>query len=153
MFPHGKNLNCNRSIHGLYLSAWVTKLCIPVYLEYESTWAVNIHSITCRCSDIACKGRCNRPLEGDFVCCMWLHCSLHLVTLRFLQVGDSCERRRYVPPKRRFLQDPRGVTSQNTSFFMVTVVKTSTLAEKSSFAGQPVHRIQFFPSTEKSLFV
>jgi hypothetical protein len=30
-----------------------------------------------------------------------------------------------VPPKRRFLQQPHGVTSQKTSFFIVTAVKTS----------------------------
>jgi hypothetical protein len=28
-----------------------------------------------------------------------------------------------VPPKRRFLQEPRGVTSQITPFFIVTAVK------------------------------
>jgi hypothetical protein len=31
----------------------------------------------------------------------------------------------YIPPKRRFLQQPQGVTSQKTTFFIVTVVKTS----------------------------
>jgi hypothetical protein len=36
-------------------------------------------------------------------------------------------RRRYVPPKRRFLQEPHGVTSQKTTFFIVTAVKTSNL--------------------------
>jgi hypothetical protein len=34
-------------------------------------------------------------------------------------------RRRYVPPKRQFLQEPHGVTSQKTPFFIVTAVKTS----------------------------
>jgi hypothetical protein len=29
--------------------------------------------------------------------------------------------RRYVPPKRRLLQEPRGVTSQKTAFFLTTV--------------------------------
>jgi hypothetical protein len=29
-----------------------------------------------------------------------------------------------VPPKRRFLQEPHGVTSQKTAFFIVTAVKT-----------------------------
>jgi hypothetical protein len=28
-----------------------------------------------------------------------------------------------VPPKRRFLQDPQGITSQKTSFFIATAVK------------------------------
>jgi hypothetical protein len=33
----------------------------------------------------------------------------------------------YVPLKRRFLQEPYGVTSQKTPFFIVTAVKTSNL--------------------------
>jgi hypothetical protein len=36
-------------------------------------------------------------------------------------------RRRQVPPKRRFLQEPHGVTTQKTPFFMVTAVKTTRL--------------------------
>jgi hypothetical protein len=36
-------------------------------------------------------------------------------------------RRRQVPPKRRFLQEPHGVTTQKTPFFIVTAVKTSNL--------------------------
>jgi hypothetical protein len=32
------------------------------------------------------------------------------------------------PPKRRFLQEPHGVTSQKAPFFIVTAVKTSNLA-------------------------
>jgi hypothetical protein len=32
-----------------------------------------------------------------------------------------------VPPKRRFLQEPHGVTTQKTPFFVVTAVKTSNL--------------------------
>jgi hypothetical protein len=39
----------------------------------------------------------------------------------------SSLRRRRVRPKRRFLQQPHGVTSQKTAFFVVTVVKTSNL--------------------------
>jgi hypothetical protein len=35
--------------------------------------------------------------------------------------------RRYVPPKRRFTQDLHDATSQKTTFFIVTVVKTSNL--------------------------
>jgi hypothetical protein len=35
--------------------------------------------------------------------------------------------RRYVPPKRQFLQEPHSVTSQKTVFFTVTAVKTSNL--------------------------
>jgi hypothetical protein len=36
-------------------------------------------------------------------------------------------RRRYVPPKRRLLQETHGVTSQETLLFLVTNVKTSNL--------------------------
>jgi hypothetical protein len=32
-----------------------------------------------------------------------------------------------VPPKRRFLQEPHGVTSQKTALFIVTAMKTATL--------------------------
>jgi hypothetical protein len=35
--------------------------------------------------------------------------------------------RSYIPPKRLFLQEPHGVTSQKTAFFIVTAVKTSDL--------------------------
>jgi hypothetical protein len=35
--------------------------------------------------------------------------------------------RRYVPPKRLSLQEPHGVSLQNTAFFLVTAVKTSKL--------------------------
>jgi hypothetical protein len=35
--------------------------------------------------------------------------------------------RRYVLPKRGFLQQPHGVTSQMTGFFIVSAVKTSNL--------------------------
>jgi hypothetical protein len=37
--------------------------------------------------------------------------------------------RRYVPPKRRLLQEPHGITSQKTPFFKVTAVKTSNLTK------------------------
>jgi hypothetical protein len=33
----------------------------------------------------------------------------------------------YVPPKRRLLQEPHGVTSQKTVFFIVAAMKTSNL--------------------------
>jgi hypothetical protein len=39
----------------------------------------------------------------------------------------TLRRRRQVPPKRRFLQEPHGVTSQKTPFFTVTAVKTANL--------------------------
>jgi hypothetical protein len=34
----------------------------------------------------------------------------------------------YVTAKRRFLQEPHGVTSQKTPFFIVTAVETSNLS-------------------------
>jgi hypothetical protein len=34
---------------------------------------------------------------------------------------------RYVPPKRRLLQEPHGATSQKVQFFIVTEVKISNL--------------------------
>jgi uncharacterized repeat protein (TIGR01451 family) len=37
---------------------------------------------------------------------------------------------RHVPPKRRFLQEPHGVTSQKTAFFIITAVNTSNLTLK-----------------------
>jgi hypothetical protein len=37
--------------------------------------------------------------------------------------GGCCES----PPKRRFIQDLHGATSQKTAFFIVTAVKTSDL--------------------------
>jgi hypothetical protein len=46
------------------------------------------------------------------------------VAQRFL---SPCWWRCYVPPKRRFLQEPNGVTSQKTIFFIVTAVETSNL--------------------------
>jgi hypothetical protein len=35
--------------------------------------------------------------------------------------------RGHIPPKHRFLQDPQGVKSQKTAFFIITAVKTSNL--------------------------
>jgi hypothetical protein len=33
----------------------------------------------------------------------------------------------YVPPKRRFLQEPHDITCQKTAFFIVSAAKTSDL--------------------------
>jgi hypothetical protein len=38
-----------------------------------------------------------------------------------------------VPQKRRFFQEPHGVTSQKTSFFIVTAVKTSNFIYTNNF--------------------
>jgi hypothetical protein len=45
-------------------------------------------------------------------------------------------RRGYLPPKRRFLQEPHDVTSQKTPFFIVIAVKTSDLTWKWVVFGQ-----------------
>jgi hypothetical protein len=42
-----------------------------------------------------------------------------------LPILDTVTIERYIPPKRRFLQDSHGVTSQKTSFFVVTAVIAS----------------------------
>jgi hypothetical protein len=48
-----------------------------------------------------------------------------------------------VPPKRWFLQEPQGVTSQKTPFFIVTAVQNSNLTEiwLSLFVLEPVMKI------------
>jgi hypothetical protein len=43
------------------------------------------------------------------------------------EVGTTLVVRLLAPQKRRFLQEPHGVTSQKTEFFIVTAVKTSNL--------------------------
>jgi hypothetical protein len=43
---------------------------------------------------------------------------------RISELGTTLTVRRYVPQKLRFLQEPHGVTSQKTAFFIVTAVKT-----------------------------
>jgi hypothetical protein len=45
----------------------------------------------------------------------------------WIPLGRRGEDRRQVPPKRRFLQEPHGITTQKTPFFIVTAVKTSNL--------------------------
>jgi hypothetical protein len=47
--------------------------------------------------------------------------------IRVTRIGEL-GRRRYVPPKRLFLQEPHGVTPQKTPFIIVTAVETSQLA-------------------------
>jgi hypothetical protein len=44
-----------------------------------------------------------------------------------LAVTSNRRTLRYVPPKRRFLQEPHVITSQKTPFFIVTALKTSDL--------------------------
>jgi hypothetical protein len=42
--------------------------------------------------------------------------------------------RRYVPPKRRFVQERHGATSQKAAFFIVTAVKISNLTQEAVFS-------------------
>jgi hypothetical protein len=51
--------------------------------------------------------------------------------MAFYLEGRRC--RRNVPPKRRFIQDLHGATSQKTTFFTVTAVKTSNLTKEFIF--------------------
>jgi hypothetical protein len=63
--------------------------------------------------------------------------------IRVTRIGDLGTT---LAPKRRFLQEPHCVTSQKTTFFIVTAVKTSNLTIDSQmavmlsdlFAGRPV---------------
>jgi hypothetical protein len=49
-------------------------------------------------------------------------------TIRVTKIGElETTMERYVPRKRLFLQEPHGVTSQRTPFFVVIAVKTSNL--------------------------
>jgi hypothetical protein len=49
--------------------------------------------------------------------------------IRVTRIGEpgttlAATSNRYVPPKRRFLQEPQGVTSQKTPFFNIPIVIT-----------------------------
>jgi hypothetical protein len=55
-------------------------------------------------------------------------------TLAAVHLLSPWWRRQYVPPKRRFLQEPHGVTSQKTPFFIITAVKTSHLTKPHMFS-------------------
>jgi hypothetical protein len=61
-------------------------------------------------------------------------------------------RRRYVPPKRRFLQEPQGVTSQNTPFFKnIHDCKIPVYQEKS--ADQEIPQAYNSPRCQKIHFL
>jgi hypothetical protein len=55
----------------------------------------------------------------------YVGCYLQLVLFLVHRFLSPSWRRCQVPPKRRFLQESHGVTSQKTPFFIVTAVKTS----------------------------
>jgi hypothetical protein len=48
---------------------------------------------------------------------------------RIVELGTTLvvTRRLYVPPKRRFLQEPHGVITQKAEFFIVTAEKATNL--------------------------
>jgi hypothetical protein len=52
-----------------------------------------------------------------------------------LAVTYNRRRRCLVPPKRRFFQEPHGVTSQKTPFLIVAAVKTSNLTIRKTVRG------------------
>jgi hypothetical protein len=81
--------------------------CYAVWLLYEPTFQRNISPPSSGWQESACFG---------CYCVFFVH--------RFLSPWWW---RRYVPPERRFLQEPHGVTSQKTTFFIVTAVKPSNL--------------------------
>jgi hypothetical protein len=60
-------------------------------------------------------------------------CKLQLALFPVHRFLSRWWRRRYVPPKRRFLQEPNGVTPQKMPFFIVTAVKTSNLMNPELF--------------------
>jgi hypothetical protein len=47
--------------------------------------------------------------------------------IRVTRIGELGTTQAATLPKRQFLQEPHGVTSQKTPFFIVTAVKTSNL--------------------------
>jgi hypothetical protein len=59
--------------------------------------------------------------------------------------------RRYVPPKRLFLQAPHGVTSHKTAFFIVTAVKTSDLTSSAMSATSALQDIFLILEKTKNL--
>jgi hypothetical protein len=48
--------------------------------------------------------------------------------------------RRYIPPKRRFLQEPHGITSKKAEFFMVTAVKIWNFTQHNILVGNPKNK-------------
>jgi hypothetical protein len=63
----------------------------------------------------------------------------------FIRVTRIDELETAVPPKHRFLQEPHGITSQKTPFFIVTAVKTSNLTSKGllHILTKPVKRLLY----------
>jgi hypothetical protein len=59
---------------------------------------------------------------------------------------------RYVPPKRRLLQEPQGVTSQKAEIFIVTAVETSNLTCAPLFIYVRISCINKILCDEKSLY-
>jgi hypothetical protein len=83
-----------------------------------------------------------RTLRRNVGC--YLELALFLVH-RFL---SPWWRWRYVPPKRRFLQEPHGVISENSPFFIVTTVNISNLTYKCLVRNS--HQTHYLHATEPS---
>jgi hypothetical protein len=77
--------------------------------------------------DVTPCGSCNNRRTHFFAA--YVGCQLQLVLFLVHRFLSPWWRRRQVPPTRRFLQEPHGVTTQKTSFFIVTAVKTSNLTD------------------------
>jgi hypothetical protein len=90
----------------------------------------------CRASaTLSIPDKCSQPVMFNrlrlLVTANILPSSPILVTLMMWALGSS--------PKRRFLQEPHGVTSQKTPFFIVTAVKTSNLTKIKHRLGWACH--------------
>jgi hypothetical protein len=71
---------------------------------------------------------------------------------------NTLQRNNYVPPKRRFLREPHGVTYQKTGFFIVTAVKTANLTLCQSVLMVSIERVyrtctSLHPTTASPVFV
>jgi hypothetical protein len=77
-------------------------------------------------------------------------CSYLLTLVPRSQIFLPRKWRRYLPPKRRFIQDLHGATPQKTAFFIVTVVKTSDLTGKG--CGRNLARRFFYPEDRGDTF-
>jgi hypothetical protein len=67
---------------------------------------------------------------------------LHRVALARSDISEECSAPFIrVPPKHRLLQEPHGVTSQKTPFFMVIAVKTSNLTRFSKLQIWILHAL------------
>jgi hypothetical protein len=115
-------------------------------VRFEVFTAVTMKNVVCW--DVTPCGSCkNRRLGGTWrllhqddknrwsrnnTSCNWyffvayVGCQLQLVLLLVHRFLSPWWRRRQVPPRRRFLQEPHGVTSQKTTFFISCLVRRTS---------------------------